>query len=81
MEAEARLSPYQQPQNLGWKAVEGKLVPMHCDMDVAPEALMKVVRCNCKMGCDTLRCSCPKAGLGCPTGCGECRGIYRGQRV
>ena len=52
-----------------------KLVPIQCDMDVAPKALLKVVRCNCKMGCDTLRCSCRKAGLECSTGCGECRGI------
>ena len=34
------------PLNLGWKAVEGKLVVMQCDdMDVAPKALLKVVRC------------------------------------
>ena len=45
-----------------------------CSLDVAPKALLKVVRCNCKMGCDTLRCSCRKAGLDCSTGCGECRG-------
>ena len=44
-------------------------------MDVAPKALLKVVRYNCKMGCDTLRCSCRKAGLNYFTGCGECRGI------
>ena len=44
-------------------------------MDVATKALLKVVRCNCKMGCDNLRCSCRKAGLDCSTGCGECRGI------
>ena len=44
-------------------------------MDVAQKALLKVVRCSCKMGCDTLRCSCSKTGLDCSTGCGECRGI------
>ena len=44
-------------------------------MDVAPKALLKVVRCNCKMGFDTVRCSSRKAGLDCSTGCGECRGI------
>ena len=44
-------------------------------MHVAPKALLKVVRYNCKMGCDTLRCSCPKAELECSTGCGESRGI------
>ena len=54
------------------KALEDKLLPVQCDMDVAPKALLKVVRWNCKMGCDTLRCSCRKAGLNCSTGCGEC---------
>ena len=48
---------------------------MQCDKDVAPKALLKVVQCNCKMGCDTMRCSCLKAGLDCSTGCGECRYI------
>ena len=48
---------------------------MQCDMDVAPKALLKVARCNGKMGCDTLRCSCRKAGVEYSTGCGECRGI------
>ena len=67
--------PHLHPQNLGWKAVEGKLVPMQCDMDVAPNSLLKVVRCYCSIGCDPLRCSCPKAGLECSTGCGECRSI------
>ena len=56
-------------------SVEDKLVPMQCDMDVTPKALLKVVRCNCKMGCDTLRCSCPKSGMECSTGCGEGRVI------
>ena len=72
---ESRLGPHLHPQNIGWKAVECNLLPVQCDMDVAPKALLKVVRCNCKMGCDTLRCSCRKAGLDCSTGCGECRGV------
>ena len=50
-------------------------MPMQCDMDVAPKPLLKVMRCNCKIGCDTLRSSCRKAGLECSTGCGECRCI------
>ena len=75
MDGESRLGPHLHPQDRGWKAVEGKLVSMQCDMDVAPTALLKVVRCNGKMGCDTLRCSCRKAVVECSTGCGECRGI------
>ena len=75
MEGGSRLGPHLHPHNLGWKEVEGKLVPMQFDMDVAPKALLKVVRYNSKMGCDTLRYSCGKAGLECSTGCGVCRGI------
>ena len=63
MKGESRLGPHLHPHNIGWKAVEGKLVSMQCDMDVAPKALLKVVRCNAKMGCDTLRCSCRKVGV------------------
>ena len=63
------------PQTLGWKAVEGKLVPMQCDMEVAPKTLLQIVRCNCKMGCESMRCSCRQAGLDYSTGCGEGRGI------
>ena len=44
-------------------------------MDVAQKALLKVVRCSSKMGCDTLRCFCIKTGLDCSTGCGQCRCI------
>ncbi len=72
---ESRHGPHLHPQNLSWKAVEGKLLSVQYDMDVAPKALLKVVRCNCKMGCDTLRCSCRKAGLDCSAGSGECRGF------
>ena len=43
-------------------------------MDVAPKALLKVVRCNWKMGCDNLLCFCRRAGLDCSTGGGECPG-------
>ena len=88
MEGGIMVGPHLHPHNLGWKAVEGKLLPVQCDMDVVPKAVLKVVRCNCKMGCDTLRCSCRKAGLDYSTGCRECRGICanmyennRGQRI
>ena len=63
------------PLAFGWKKVESKLLPIQSDTDVAPKALLEVIRCNCKMGCENMRCSCHKAGLDCSTGCGECRGI------
>lgn len=63
------------PLRFGWIEMEGKLLPIQTDRDVAPKGLLEVIRCNCKMGCETMRCSCRKAGLECSTGCGECRGI------
>ena len=62
---ESRLGPHLHPQDLGLKAVEGKLESMQ-DMDVAPKALLEVARCNGKMGCDTLRCSVAKRGWNIP---------------
>ena len=52
-----------------------KLRLLRFHQKVATRKRSENVRCNCKMGCETLRCSCPKAGLECSTGCGECRGI------
>ena len=63
------------PDTHGWKVLDANLLPCQCDTEVSPKSLLEVVRCNCKMGCDTMRCSCRKAGLDCSTGCGECRGI------
>ncbi|KAG1650842.1 hypothetical protein GQR58_027696 [Nymphon striatum] len=63
------------PQGYGWTVVDGKLIPFQCDLDVAPKMLLEVVRCNCKAGCETQRCSCRKAGHDCSTGCGQCKGI------
>ena len=45
---------------------------LQCDMDVAPKALLKVVRCLTVRWDVTFRAV---PGLECSTGCGECRGI------
>ena len=72
-QGESRLGPQLHPHNLGFEAVDGRLLAVQRDMDVALKAVLKVMRCNCKMGCATLRCSCRKAGLDCSTGCGVSR--------
>ena len=63
------------PFRFGWMKVDDKLIPIQTDRDVAPKELLQIIRCNCKIGCETMRCSCRKAGLDCSTGCGECRGV------
>ena len=35
-------------EDWGWKMVEDELQPMKVDIEVAPEQLLKVVRCKCK---------------------------------
>ena len=63
-----------QPCDWGWKETDGTLMPVMTDKPPAPETLLQVVRCNCKMDCKTARCSCRKYGLDCSPACGECRG-------
>lgn len=33
----------------GWKLHDGVITPVMTDKDIAPEALTKVIRCNCKV--------------------------------
>ena len=68
----------QNPEEWGWYFKGDQLLPIMTDMDVAPENLLKVVRCNCKTSsknqCRTNLCSCRKHGLKCVSTCGECFG-------
>ena len=49
------------------------------DKPVAPESLLKVIRCNCqntsKIQCGTMLCMCRKNGCPCSIACGEFRGL------
>ena len=62
-------------EDWGWKMVENKLRPIKVDIEVAPERLLKVVRCKCKSTsknqCRSNVCSCRKHGLQCTSACGE----------
>ena len=62
------------PLEWGWRKENDLLTPVKCNMLAAPERLLNVIRCNCKTGCDTKRCSCRKHGLKCTGCCGECKG-------
>ena len=64
----------------GWEVKDGKFVPIATDTPVAPDSLLKFIRCNCKKDtknpCSTNRCSCMKFGLKCVAACGDCRGEH-----
>eukprot|EP00745_Piridium_sociabile_P030472 TRINITY_DN50548_c0_g4_i3.p1 TRINITY_DN50548_c0_g4~~TRINITY_DN50548_c0_g4_i3.p1 ORF type:complete len:817 (-),score=203.09 TRINITY_DN50548_c0_g4_i3:38-2488(-) len=42
-----------EPQDWGWEVQNGVMFPVLNDIDVAPEALLHVVRCNCVTECQT----------------------------
>lgn len=59
----------------GWKLRDASLVPLHTDMGPAPTSLLVLIRCQCKSGCGTMRCSCRRQGFDCSFACSECKGV------
>ena len=62
------------PEDWGWKIDEEGFVPVATDLPVAPESLLKVIRCSCKSGCSNLQCSCRKNNLKYIMACNHCTG-------
>ena len=67
-----------EPTDWGWQMDNGSLSPITTDQPVAPDHLLKFLRCKCKKStnnpCGTNRCTCRKFGLNCVPACGDCRG-------
>ena len=65
------------PQNWGWHMTGNELFPIKNDKEIAPERLLKVIRCNCKSLrnlCGSNACSCRKFGIKCISSCSGCHG-------
>lgn len=64
------------PIGRGWELDgNGKLRPKMLTGRIAPDNLLKGICCNCKEGerqCQTMKCSCMKAGMSCVSSCGVC---------
>ena len=60
-------------EDWGWKISGNQAIPVTTDLQVAPESLLKMIRCNCAADCAPARCSCRKHGLDCSPACGRCR--------
>ena len=63
------------PNDWGWRVRDDRFEPCMADLPPAPDALLQIIRCNCRTDCDSRRCSCKKHGLVCSTACGTCRGV------
>ena len=51
------------PTKQGWKITNNTMMPKYTDLPCAPEELLKIISCNCKTGCSSMRCSGKKNGL------------------
>lgn len=63
------------PEKWSWCLRKGQLEPKAMDSPVAPDPLLKLVRCQCKGNCGTQCCSCKQNELECSSACGECKGL------
>ena len=63
-------------EDWGWKVKDSRMYPIKTDQAIAPESLLKLIRCNCKskskLQCTTNLCFCRKHVLTCISSCGEC---------
>ena len=50
-----------------------EILRIQTSLSPAPMKLMEIIRCNCKAGCSTGRCTCKKHGLQCSYAYRECK--------
>ena len=62
------------PLDWGWKKDGQSFIPIMTGEEAGPEDLLKVIQSGCKGSCDSIRCTCRKAGLCCTSSCKECHG-------
>ena len=53
----------------GWELMNGNLHLIKMDTPPAPEALMKIIKCDCTLQCDTNKCTYKNNGLFCTQLC------------
>jgi len=64
------------PKEWGWHLSSSRnmYLPIMTDASPASENLLKMVRCQCTSGRESLRCGCRRNGLPSSFTCGECKG-------
>lgn len=60
-------------EECGWKDCDGLFLLVTTHLPTAPEAFLRVIRCNCPTHCSSLKCTCRKHNLECSAVCGQCR--------
>ena len=62
-----------QPTDWGWK-LEDTLTLIDSDRPIAPETLLNMISCGCKLDGCGVSCGCRKTGVHCSTLCTNCSG-------
>jgi hypothetical protein len=57
------------PVHYGWILVEKVYIPIMTDKPAAPKAILELVKCGCKKGCISAKCSCRSNNLVCSELC------------
>ncbi len=63
------------PLKWGWVVENNTMLPVMTLKEAAPAKILNLIRCGCKSGCNSKRCSCRKNGLQCTTACVNCHGV------
>ena len=58
----------------GWRECDKGFLPLQTSLAPAHGHLLRVIRCNCKADCSTMKCTCKKHNIDCKPACGNCRG-------
>ena len=65
------------PLDMGCNRTNGCLKPIKTKLNTAPNFILNVVQCKCKMTSrntfGSMTCSCKKNGIKCVQACGDCR--------
>ena len=63
-----------QPTEYGWALAKDRtsFIPVKTSLPIAPEYLLKLIRCLCKTGCKSNSCTCRKLGIKCSRLCKNC---------
>ena len=61
-----------QPTDWGWELINGHLFPRKMDNAPAPQSLLKIIKCGCKLHCENNQCTCRRNGLFCTELCDNC---------
>ena len=62
------------PEQWGWMRWNGVLQTVKTTLEPAPDSILKLISCACKMNCSTQQCTCFKSGVKCSAICKVCEG-------